>query len=170
MVKQYEDIDVGLKLNSYTVNGLVPGHTYLFELCLRRESYIITISTTTLTTKGSEFQLALGIETDYVSLIAVGLVLTGLICICLGMSVVRLIHYKLYSKDGDSISQREMIASPSDHSSVTASVPNKTRPTTIVKEPPVCQSPSGIPTGDESRLVDHEVASPVDEVIRETIA
>ena len=42
-VRQYEDIDVGLKMNSYTVNGLTPGVTYLFQLCLRKENYIINI-------------------------------------------------------------------------------------------------------------------------------
>jgi hypothetical protein len=42
-LKQYEDIDVGLKMNSYTVNGLGPGRAYLFELCLRKDVYIIPI-------------------------------------------------------------------------------------------------------------------------------
>ena len=38
-VKRYMDIDVGLKMNSYTVNGLQPGIEYLFELCLRKGIY-----------------------------------------------------------------------------------------------------------------------------------
>ena len=52
-VKRYMDIDVGLKMNSYTVNGLQPGIEYLFELCLRKEEYIIPISSTLLTTRNS---------------------------------------------------------------------------------------------------------------------
>lgn len=68
---------------------------------------------------------------------------------CVSMSALRLYRYRAYSKDhrggGDSLSQREMIiTSPSDHSSVSCAV--------------------NYITGDESRLVDHEVTSPVDEV------
>lgn len=62
------DIDVGLKMNSYTVNSLEPGVEYLFELCLRKEKYIIPISSTLLTTRNSGYEVALGIETDYVTL------------------------------------------------------------------------------------------------------
>ena len=63
----------------------------------------------------------MGIETDYVSLFAVTVVLAGLVLACLGMSALRLWRYQTYSsKDagGDGLSQREMIASPSDHSSL----------------------------------------------------
>ena len=151
IVKQYEDIDVGLKMNSYTVNGLTPGHTYLFQLCLRKESYVITISSTTLTTRYSGFEVELGIETDYVSLFAVAIVLTGIVTTCLVMSIVRLVRYRHFSKEtGDTLSQREMITSPSDHSSVNC---------------------VNYMTGDESRLVDNEVTSPTDEMkVKESIA
>ncbi len=57
IIKQYEDIDVGLKMNSYTVNGLNPGVTYLFTLCLRRGEYVITISSAALTTREPQFQV-----------------------------------------------------------------------------------------------------------------
>ena len=59
-VKRYMDIDVGLKMNSYTVNGLEAGIEYLFELCLRKEEYIIPISSTLLTTRNSGYEVALG--------------------------------------------------------------------------------------------------------------
>ena len=55
-------------MNSYTVNSLEPGVEYLFELCLRKEKYIIPISSTLLTTRNSGYEVALGIETDYVTL------------------------------------------------------------------------------------------------------
>ena len=59
-VKRYMDIDVGLKMNSYTVNGLEPGIEYLFELCLRKEEYIIPISSALLTTRNSGYEVAVG--------------------------------------------------------------------------------------------------------------
>ena len=140
------DIDVGLKMNSYTVNNLEPGVEYLFELCLRKESYIIPISSTLLTTRNSGYEVALGIETDYVTLGAVTVILTTLVISCFAISFLRwyvhlfepsnfeeffihicipfrytyhhhLMHMR--SKSGDSSSQREIIMSPSEHSSVT---------------------------------------------------
>ena len=83
------DIDVGLKMNSYTVNNLEPGVEYLFELCLRKESYIIPISSTLLTTRNSGYEVALGIETDYVTLGAVTVILTTLVISCFAISFLR---------------------------------------------------------------------------------
>lgn len=190
--KQYEHIDVGLKMNSYTVNGLEAGHRYLFELCLRRDQYIIPISSLFLTTKNSDFQTELGIETDYVSLFAVAIVLTGLASACLGMSVARLIKlHSFYSKDGDSLSQREMITSPSDQSNMAflgpaqghvqtarlSSSSSFTQPATVQRNATASAAASTIrpqsvtvTTHDQSFLVDNEVASPVDEVMRHKLA
>ena len=80
--QQYEDIDVGLKMNSYTVNGLGPGQAYLFELCLRKERYVIPISSMVLTTKNSGFEVEMGIETDYVSLFSVAIILSSMVTVC----------------------------------------------------------------------------------------
>lgn len=157
------DIDVGLKMNSYTVNGLEPGIEYLFELCLRKEEYIIPISSTLLTTRNSGYEVALGIETDYVTLVTVTLILTTLVISCFALSFLRwytyhnhLVHMR---SKGDNSSQREIIMSPSEHSSVNF--------------PPACSNEVAIvASGDESRLMEHEVTSPTEEVvgIRETIA
>ena len=136
-MKQYEDIDVGLKMNSYTVNGLAPGVTYLFQLCLRKENYVIIISSTTLKTKNSGFEIEAGIETDWITILCVALVLVGLTTTCIILSILRWWRYHAYlvrvrakSKlvkaaaggggggEADSSSQREMITSPSDHSGV----------------------------------------------------
>ena len=92
-VKRYMDIDVGLKMNSYTVNGLQPGIEYLFELCLRKEEYIIPISSTLLTTRNSGYEVALGIETDYVTLVTVTLILTTLVISCFALSFLRYLHF-----------------------------------------------------------------------------
>jgi len=179
-VKRYMDIDVGLKMNSYTVNGLQPGIEYLFELCLRKEEYIIPISSTLLTTRNSGYEVALGIETDYVTLVTVTLILTTLVISCFALSFLRwytyhnhLVHMR---SKGDNSSQREIIMSPSEHSSVT--YPNFLPPS---QHPPPQQNTttagSGsevaiVASGDESRLMEHEVTSPTEEVVgvRETIA
>lgn len=193
--RQFEDIDVGLKMNSYTVNGLKPGQTYVFELCLRKESYVITISSTVLTTKYSGFEVELGIETDYVSLFSVAIVLTSMVTVCFTVSLFRVwqYYYFYYSGHGsrgrkgdpDCMSQREMIVSPSEHSSVTcppgiaaaaaAAIPSSASAAGISTRTAAAaaETESGLnfsSAGDESRLVEHEVASPVDEVVRETAA
>ncbi|CAB4058629.1 unnamed protein product [Lepeophtheirus salmonis] len=146
IVKQYEDIDVGLKMNSYTVNGLDPGQTYRFLLCLRKGEYVLTISSAVLKTKNPGYEVELGIETDYVSLLSVCIALSGLVASCISMILFRWVRYHRGHKDLDTISTREMITSPSDHSSIT-----------------------GIhyTLGDESRLMDNEVTSPVEDM-RET--
>lgn len=167
-VKQYMDIDVGLKMNSYTVNGLEAGVEYLFELCLRKAEFIIPISQTLLTTRNSGYEVALGIETDYVTLITVTLILTTLVISCLALSFLRwytyhnhLVHMRSKS-GGDTSSQREIIMSPSEHSSVTY-------PNFPASEVAVVASAA---SGDQSRLMEHEVTSPTEDMIgvRETIA
>ena len=119
-------------MNSYTVNGLTPGATYLFELCLRKENYVINISSATLTTKNSGFEVEAGIETDWITILSVALILVGLTATCIAISIIRWWRYHTYlvrvraksklAKSGvsnnDTSSQREMITSPSDHSSV----------------------------------------------------
>ena len=177
------DIDVGLKMNSYTVNGLEPGIEYLFELCLRKEEYIIPISSTLLTTRNSGYEVALGIETDYVTLVTVTLILTTLVISCFALSFLRwytyhnhLVHMR---SKGDNSSQREIIMSPSEHSSVTypnfptASAPHAAAAgATATANNESAVLPASVASGDESRLMEHEVTSPTEDVVgvRETIA
>ncbi|TRY70275.1 hypothetical protein TCAL_11549 [Tigriopus californicus] len=181
LIKQYEDIDVGLKMNSYTVTGLSPSHTYLFQLCLRKDVYVITISSTQLTTKSSDFQMALGIETDYVSILIVSLAIIGFVGSCVLVNVIRFWRFH-WPGDPDSLSQREMIASPSEHSSVVNTIPGNPSPYLtrslrqkfrtseaanyspfLRKEAPMSRVRS-VCSGDESKLVEHEVLSPLDDI------
>ena len=178
--KQYMDIDVGLKMNSYTVNGLQPGVEYIFELCLRKEQYIIPISSTLLTTRNFGYEVELGIETDYVTLITVTLILTTLVISCLALSFLRWYAYHNHlmhmRSKGDDSSQREIIMSPSEHSSVT--YPSHHFPgsqNTSQHQPRLssaCHDVAIVASGDESRLMEHEVTSPTEDVlgVRETIA
>ena len=178
--KQYMDIDVGLKMNSYTVNGLQPGVEYIFELCLRKEQYIIPISSTLLTTRNFGYEVELGIETDYVTLITVTLILTTLVISCLALSFLRWYAYHNHlmhmRSKGDDSSQREIIMSPSEHSSVT--YPSHHFPGQIqqnssqLDRSSACHDVAIVASGDESRLMEHEVTSPTEDVlgVRETIA
>ena len=189
LVKRYEDIDVGLKMNSYTVNNLAPGVEYIFELCLRKDKYVMIISSATLKTKGSGYEIGVGIQTDWVTLLAVSLVLTAIVGTCICLSGIRWWRYHTYvvrvrskarlekGQIGDTSSQKEMITSPSDHSSVNCGALG---PQALVQTP--CESVSkrindsssvqlnnqsiceGSTTGDESNLVEHEVASPTEDV------
>ena len=171
------DIDVGLKMNSYTVNGLQPGVDYIFELCLRKEQYIIPISSTLLTTRNFGYEVELGIETDYVTLITVTLILTTLVISCLALSFLRWYAYHNHlmhmRSKGDDSSQREIIMSPSEHSSVTYPAAysgqyNGGHGGGLSSH----DSVAIVASGDESRLMEHEVTSPTEDVlgVRETIA
>ena len=87
-------------MNSYTVNGLSPGRAYLFELCLRKERYVIPISSVLLTTKNSGFEVELGIETDYVSLFSVAIILSSMVTVCFTLSLFRMWQYYYYYHSG----------------------------------------------------------------------
>ncbi len=167
-LRQYEDIDVGLKMNSYTVSGLSPGQAYLFTLCLRKANYVLAISSAELTTRNSEFQRALGIQTDYVTVAAVAGVLSLLAAACVGAAVARIWRYAAYRRSGAAAKRRHcgrgkrrcdeemIITSPSDHSSsaVAASVSASTSSQQVVV------------TCDAARLMEHEVTSPIEEETR----
>ena len=140
---QFDNINVGLKMNSYTVSGLDPGNTYTFLLCMRKNSFIIPISMTTITTKNSNFMKELGIVKDYTAVALIVLVLSSGFFICVGICGCRIFKLRL-SQDQDSISTKEMIPSTSEQSSVGQGNPGE--------------------IADQSRLVDHEVSSPVEEI------
>ena len=124
------DIGMRLKTNSYTVSGLAPGVDYLFELCLKRADFIIVINRAVYTTRYQGFEVGVGIETDWVTLLAVTLVLSTIILLCLALAAIRWYRFQSWRsltlrrgprsscKDRDTSSQKEMITSPSDHSSV----------------------------------------------------
>lgn len=155
-------------MNSYTVNGLTPGATYLFELCLRKENYVINISSTTLTTKNSGFEVEAGIETDWITILSVALILVGLTATCIALSIIRWWRYHTYlvrvraksklAKSGvtnDTSSQREMITSPSDHSSVAANV----NATSCLPQPPFLQNKGKMVTSKSVNSTNEKVSN-----------
>lgn len=84
--RQRKTIEVGTKVNSYTVHSLTPGETYTFWLCVKRADYAIKISTLEVTTKEEGFLLMLGIRRNYASVIligtAAGIVFLGCTTLC----------------------------------------------------------------------------------------
>ena len=200
-VKRFEDIDVGLKsLSSYTVSGLAPGVDYVFELCLKRGDFVIVITSEVYRTKRQGFETAAGIQTDWATLLAVSLALSVIIMTCVSLSLVRWYRFQawrfrikgkrhrgtagLQRGNGgrhETSSTKDMITSPSDHSSVAvlcsptqAEAKGRggdniernanSRPVLPAYSVwPNAESPApSSATGDQSRLVDHEVSSPVD--------
>jgi len=61
-LRQYENIDVGLKSDSYTVSGLSPGAAYDFRLCLRRAEFVIPVSNAIFVTRGIAFQVSANVS------------------------------------------------------------------------------------------------------------
>ena len=151
-IKRFEDIDVGLKsLSSYTVSGLAPGVDYVFELCLKRGDFVIVITSAVYRTKRQGFETSRGIQTDWATLLAVSLALSVIIMTCVSLSLVRWYRFQAWrfrikgrrggrgggpgNKSGgggggrhgghhDTSSTKEMITSPSDHSSVAVLSPH----------------------------------------------
>ena len=156
-------------MNSYTVNGLTPGATYLFELCLRKENYVINISSATLTTKNSGFEVEAGIETDWITILSVALILVGLTATCIVLSIIRWWRYHTYlvrvraksklakgvGNSNDTSSQREMITSPSDHSSVAANA----NATSCLPQPPFLQNKGKMATSKSVNSTNDKVSN-----------
>lgn len=206
-VRSYEDIEVGIKMNSYTVSGLDPGTTYRFELCLKREDYVIPISHAVLTTRDSGYEVGHGIRTDWVTLAAVvgAVVLLAALCffaICYRwwfryrsyvdrIKAAKALSSKVPPPADDSSQRGMMTTSPSDHSSVAVSSSVSQQQLQAAqlptgpgghfrgahsRQPPAAGSLGGSPddtasscssTGEENRrLVEHELASPVDDELR----
>ncbi|KAG8232875.1 hypothetical protein J437_LFUL011581 [Ladona fulva] len=113
---------VGLKLHSYTVHGLQPHSTYDFSLCIKREDYLIQMSSIRVTTKGESFLLTLGIERSYLSVILVGVGLGAVLASCAGFCILRCWRQSLKKsheaeiRKSDSLSGRSILQSSSTHS------------------------------------------------------
>ena len=140
-IKQYSNIEVSHKMNSYTISDLLPSTTYNVLLCLQKTSHVIPVSALRVTTRPESYMHQLGINKDYTALTVVVVVLGLVTLSCISITIFRLYRFK-YSMEADSISTKEMIISPSEPDS----------------------HPYFGPYMDNTRLMENEIASPVEEV------
>ena len=140
-ILQYSNIEVSHKMNSYTISDLLPSTTYNVLLCLQKTSHVIPVSALRVTTRPESYMHQLGINKDYTALSVVVVVLGMVTLSCVSITIFRLYRFK-YSMEEDSLSTKEMIISPSEPDS----------------------HPYFGPYMDNTRLMENEVASPVEEV------
>ena len=144
-------------MNSYTISQLDPSHSYTIMLCLKKSSHIIPVSSLVVTTRPESYMNQLGIVKDYTAIIAVSLILGLMSSSCIALSFYRFYQFRC-SIQSDSISTKEMIVSPSETADSLSGGGNETlnRNQWYL---------SGQDTGNiRSRLVDHEVTSPIDDL------
>ena len=140
-ILQYRNIEVSHKMNSYTISDLLPSTTYNVLLCLQKTSHVIPVSVLRVTTRPESYMHQLGINKDYTALTVVVVVLGMVTLSCISLTIFRLYRFK-YSMEADSLSTKEMIISPSEPDS----------------------HPYFGPYMDNTRLVENEVLSPVEDV------
>jgi len=152
-VHQYNNIEVGHKMNSYTISELLPSSDYNVMLCLKKNKHIIPVSSLRLTTRPESYMHQLGIVKDYTAITAVVVVLGLFSFSCISLTLFRVYRFKAIfqcSLQSDSISTKDMmIVSPSEPESITSSSPytHQDRGQRL----------------EQSSLVDNEVASPMEE-------
>jgi hypothetical protein len=166
---EYSNIEVGLKMASYTISGLRPSTTYTISLVMKKGGgqHSMTVSSMRLRTRPEHYLVDLGIEKDYTAMVAVGGLLVVAAASCLGLSAWRL--YKLRcccrldqlgggegGEEDDNLSTKQILSSGSEPSSIAGLS--------------VSRSGGGgggggrsSSSGDKSRLVENEVASPTDD-------
>ena len=162
---EYSNIEVGLKMASYTISGLRPSTTYTIQLVMKKgqQHHLMEVSTMRLRTRPEHYLVDLGIEKDYTAMVAVGSVLVVLAASCLGLSAFRLYQLRCCCRldlmeaavggdgeDDDNRSTKQILSSGSEPSSITG----------LSSASSMVRSGKG---GDRSRLVDNEVASPTDD-------
>jgi hypothetical protein len=152
-ILQYNNIEVGHKMNSYTISDLLPSTSYNVLLCLKKNSHVIPVSSLRVTTRPESYMHQLGIQKDYTAITAVVVVLGLATTSCVGMSMFRLYRFKC-SIQSDSISTKEMIVSPSEPDRLAYASPYSPYRDYGPKHKDL----------DQSRLVENEVASPTEDV------
>lgn len=168
---EYSNIEVGLKMASYTVSSLRPSTAYTIRLCMKKAGqHLMEVSTTRVRTRPEHYLLHLGIEKDYTAMVAVGGLLAFFAASCLGLSAFRLYQLRCCCRldlmeaaaagsggssggeDDDNRSTKQILSSGSEPSSIAGLSSSAAAAVT-----------GGGNGGDRSRLVENEVASPTDD-------
>ena len=147
-IQQYNNIEVGHKMNSYTISDLLPSTSYNVLLCLKKNSHVIPVSSLRVTTRPESYMHQLGIQKDYTAITVVVAMLGMATVSCISITMFRLYRFKC-SIQSDSISTKEMIISPSEPDSLYS---------------PYEDTGPRIRDTEQRRLVENEVASPTEDV------
>jgi len=60
---EFGNIEVGLKMSSYTISSLKPSQNYKITLCMKKGGFSIGVSSTLVRTKGENYMHGLGKNT-----------------------------------------------------------------------------------------------------------
>ena len=112
-VQQYSNLDVGHKMNSYTISDLVPSTSYNVLLCIEKSSHNIPVSSLRVTTRPESYMKELGIKKDYTSMTFLAFILGVACTCCVSLSVFRLYTIKTTSQLTSS-STMDIMSSPSE--------------------------------------------------------
>lgn len=183
---EYSNIEVGLKMSSYTVSGLKPSTAYTIKLCMKKGGHLMYVSSTRVVTKRENYMHQLGIEKDYTLLVGVSLILMAFTVVCLGVSTARLYRLRRLISRGvgaagilgsagdlcseDNLSTKQIMSSGSEPSSIAAGV--------VIVQGGGGGVGGGSAAGslrsnscylatekEKSRLVEHEAATPTEDVV-----
>jgi hypothetical protein len=163
---EYSNIEVGLKMASYTISSLRPSTLYTVQLVMKKGEHSMVVSSMRLRTRPEHYLVDLGIEKDYTAMVAVGGLLLVAAASCLGLSAWRLYQLRCCCRldlmaaaaggegdgDDDNLSTKQILSSGSEPSSIAG-----------LSAGAVSRSGGKGCGGDKSRLVENEVASPTDD-------
>ena len=88
-VQQNSNLDVGHKMNSYTVSDLLPSTSYNAVLCIEKNSHKIPVSSLRVTTRPESYMKELGNKKDYTSLTLLAFFLGVASTFCITLSVTQ---------------------------------------------------------------------------------
>jgi len=94
----FSKLDVGHKMNSYTIPDLVPSTHYILELFLTRNSHQVKISSLLVTTKQEDYIKEYGIRKNYSAIILLATIVGLLVTLCVVVMVLRICRIKNISQ------------------------------------------------------------------------
>ena len=112
-IQQHTNLEVGHKMNSYSISDLQPSTSYNVILCVEKNNHNIPVSSLRVTTRPESYMKELGIKKDYTSMTFLAFILGVACTFCISLSGFRLYTIKTSSQLTSS-STMDIMASPSE--------------------------------------------------------